>query len=236
METGSTIRRAATLIAARDGAEGGTEVLVLRRSDTSRFLPGYVVFPGGAVDAADDALAERVFGDASQAPRAAAIRELIEETGLAVTARGLEPVVAGGDAAAIAAVAQAPPSISALRQVAHWIAPENVPVRFDARYFAVAASRGVEPVADAVEAAAAWWADPRELLARWSRDEERLYWPTMKTVEAFAACTSVPELLALQIPDNEPEPGDEESMPRSTFYQSDEEWEQARRAASRGEG
>jgi recombination protein RecT len=209
-------------------------VLVLRRSDTSRFLPGYVVFPGGAVDPEDGALAERLFGDAGEAPRAAAIRELIEETGLAVTARGLEPVAEGGDAAAIAAVAKAPPPTTALRQVAHWIAPEDVPVRFDARYFAVEATRGVEPVADAVEAAAAWWADPRELLERWSRDEEKLYWPTMKTVEALAACADVAELLALKIPDREPEPGDEDRMPRSTFYQSDEEWEQAKRSSSTG--
>ena len=131
-------------------------------------------------------------------------------------------------------MAKAPPPTTALRQVAHWIAPEDVPVRFDARYFAVEATRGVEPVADAVEAAAAWWADPRELLERWARDEEKLYWPTMKTVEALAACVDVPDLLALQIPDREPEPGDEDRMPRSTFYQSDEEWEQAKRSSSTG--
>jgi 8-oxo-dGTP pyrophosphatase MutT (NUDIX family) len=49
-------------------------VLVIRRSARHRFLPGYVVFPGGAVDAEDDGLGQEWFGDASQAVRACAGR------------------------------------------------------------------------------------------------------------------------------------------------------------------
>ena len=41
------IRKAASVIAVRDAADG-PEVLVVERSAASRFLPGYVVFPGGA--------------------------------------------------------------------------------------------------------------------------------------------------------------------------------------------
>jgi 8-oxo-dGTP pyrophosphatase MutT (NUDIX family) len=229
-----TIRRAATIVAARSGPAGGIEVLVLRRSDESRFLPGYVVFPGGAVDPDDDALARRLFGegDDEHAARAAAIRELMEETGLAITGGGLE-AAGPDDVATLGRIAGDPPRADALRQIAHWIAPEDVPVRFDARYFAVEAPRGVEPVPDAVEAAAAWWANPRDLLDRWAEDGEKLYWPTMKTIEALAACPDVAALLALDIPQQEPEPGDEERMPRSTFYQSDEEWRQAVRERAR---
>ncbi|MEX0990402.1 MAG: NUDIX domain-containing protein [Actinomycetota bacterium] len=237
MSGADVMRRAATLVAARPGPKAGVEVLVLRRSDRSRFLPGYVVFPGGAVDPEDEALAVAWFGSGSrpeQVARAAAIRELIEETGLAVTSRGLEAARGGSDVAALRAVTLDPPAPVALRQIAHWVAPEDVPVRFDARYFAVDAPRGVEPVPDAVEAAAAWWADPRELLERWAADGEKLYWPTMKTVQALAACEDVGALLALDIPQHEPEPGDEERMPRSTFYQSDAEFEQARRASVEG--
>jgi len=58
-----SIRKAAAVIAVRDGA-GGPEVLVLERSAGSRFLPGYVAFPGGATDAEDAAHAERWFGSA----------------------------------------------------------------------------------------------------------------------------------------------------------------------------
>ena len=45
-------RAAATLALLREGG-GGLEVLLLRRSHRSRFLPGAYVFPGGRVDAED---------------------------------------------------------------------------------------------------------------------------------------------------------------------------------------
>ena len=46
------IREAASAVVARD-AEEGLEVLVLERSAASRFLPGYVAFPGGSTDEED---------------------------------------------------------------------------------------------------------------------------------------------------------------------------------------
>jgi recombination protein RecT len=192
-------RPAATLIAARD-ADSGIEVLVLKRSSASRFLPGYVVFPGGAVDAGDAELARRWFGDPEQATRACAIRELAEETGLALTSHGLRPHADG-------AVDAAPPAAETLRQISHWIAPEEVPVRFDARFFAVPGSIGVEPTADRAEAEHAWWADPRALLAEYHAGTTSLYWPTFKTMEALARCSTVEEVLGLDVPQDD---GDEE--------------------------
>jgi len=47
-----TIRPAATLVLARDG-EQGVEVLLLQRTHQAVFMPGFYVFPGGAVDAND---------------------------------------------------------------------------------------------------------------------------------------------------------------------------------------
>src|SRR3954470_20914585 len=78
------IRRAASAVCVRP-ASSGFEVLVVERSAASRFLPGYIAFPGGAVDADDEARAERWLGDGSRAPRAAAVRELAEEVGLTLT-------------------------------------------------------------------------------------------------------------------------------------------------------
>ena len=72
------IRRAASVVCVRADGDGEPEVLVVRRSPESRFLPGYVAFPGGAVDAGDAAHAERWFGDPALAPRAAAVRELLK--------------------------------------------------------------------------------------------------------------------------------------------------------------
>ncbi|MFL5767999.1 MAG: NUDIX hydrolase [Actinomycetota bacterium] len=188
-------RPAATVIAARD-ADDGIEVLVLRRSAGSRFLPGYVVFPGGAVDAGDAELARRWFRDSEEATRACAVRELAEETGLALTSSGLR-------AHSGATIDEAPPAAEALRQISHWIAPEEVPVRFDARFFALSASRGVEPTADGAEAEHAWWADPRALLREYEEGTTSLYWPTFKLTEALARCSSVEDVLALDVPQDD---------------------------------
>jgi len=50
------IREAATVLVVRDG-DRGPEVLMLRRTDAAVFSPGAHVFPGGAVDDDDRALA-----------------------------------------------------------------------------------------------------------------------------------------------------------------------------------
>jgi len=194
----------------------GPEVLVVERSSASRFLPGYVAFPGGAVDAEDSGLAARWFGDPADAARAAAIRELIEEANVAITGSGARRVTASD---ALACVDAEPPRREAFHEIAHWVAPEDVPVRFDARFFAVAVDRGVEPVADGGETAAAWWMSPRTLLDEWSRSARKLYWPTWLTMHELARCDSVEALLSLRMETREP--GDDElaTMPPSVFWQ-----------------
>src|SRR5215208_1999576 len=71
-------RPAASLILLRRGgkhAERGVQVLLVRRSEEARFMPGVWVFPGGRVDAADT-------GDEEAAHMACAARELHEEAGI----------------------------------------------------------------------------------------------------------------------------------------------------------
>ena len=189
---------------------------MLRRGGESRFLPGYVVFPGGAVDADDAERAARWFGTTEEAARAAAVRELAEEAGLVVTRWGIDRAP---ELRPLSPVDDAPPTTEGVPQISHWVAPESVPVRFDARYFAVAAPPGIDPRPDGREAAEAWWANPGELMDGWTTGTVRLYWPTMKTMEALARCASVEEILALVIPQQEPDPSDEAAMPRSTFSQ-----------------
>jgi 8-oxo-dGTP pyrophosphatase MutT (NUDIX family) len=208
------IRKAASVIAARDGRQG-PEVLVLERSGASRFLPGYVAFPGGAADGEDARLAERWFGASEEAPRACAVRELLEEVGLALTASGLRSAPHG----VLDLVAADPPRAEQLPQIAHWVAPEDVPVRFDARYFAVAAGPEVEPEADGAEVARAWWVSPRALLEDWELGGRKLYWPTYFTMTRLASCGTVEELLALRFETREPDAADVERLPRSTFWQ-----------------
>ncbi|MCA9736835.1 MAG: NUDIX domain-containing protein, partial [Gemmatimonadetes bacterium] len=104
-------RPAATVVLVRDRADG-PEVLLLRRTRSSGFVPGAWVFPGGRVDAGDavpDLLArldgldgaeaarrlglerEATPGPAAVAYYLAALREAFEETGILVGHRAGEP-------------------------------------------------------------------------------------------------------------------------------------------------
>jgi 8-oxo-dGTP pyrophosphatase MutT (NUDIX family) len=67
-------RQAASVIVLRGGAET-LELLLVQRTPHARFMGGFWVFPGGAVDAHEGE------GDASH--RLAAVRELEEEAGIA---------------------------------------------------------------------------------------------------------------------------------------------------------
>jgi 8-oxo-dGTP pyrophosphatase MutT (NUDIX family) len=69
----TTPRQSASVILLRDGTDG-LELLLVRRNPAQRFMGGYWVFPGGAVDAAE--------GEGDRAHRAAAVRELREEAGV----------------------------------------------------------------------------------------------------------------------------------------------------------
>lgn len=110
------IRPAATVMVLRDREPGALEVLLLRRSTGTEFVPGAHVFPGGAVDPRDSApeLIDRTSGlDAERASRRlgvdegglaywlAAVRETFEEAGLLLgaTAAGEDPWADPGRAA-----------------------------------------------------------------------------------------------------------------------------------------
>jgi 8-oxo-dGTP pyrophosphatase MutT (NUDIX family) len=187
------------------------EVLVVQRGAASRFLAGYVTFPGGAVDETDAELAVRWMGDPEQASRAAAVRELAEEVSLVLTAAGL---LTTGD---LSAVDASPPAVAQLPEIARWVAPESVAVRFDAPYFAVAAPGGLDPTPDGGETAAAWWTTPRQLVAEWQDGTRRLYWPTYFTVLHLLGCAGVDDLLALRFEAREPTTEEELTLPSSVF-------------------
>lgn len=77
----STPRPAASIVLLRRGgrhSQRALEVLMLRRSEKARFMPGVWVFPGGSLDAAD--------GADEAGLRACAVRELAEEAGIELEA------------------------------------------------------------------------------------------------------------------------------------------------------
>lgn len=210
-----TIRSAASVIAISEGPEGPS-VLVVERSPQSRFLAGYLVFPGGAVDAADAELASLWFGSAAEASRVAAVRELAEETALGLTGEGLREV-AGTDP--LAASKASPPAAAQLTEMTHWVAPADVPVRFDARYYTVAASPGLRPTADGTESSRAWWAAPGDLMAAWDRGDAKLYWPTYYTMTQLARCEGMDELLGLRFVARDADDDEMDRLPRSVFWE-----------------
>jgi len=79
--TPSEPRPAASVVLLRRGGKHGDrelEVLLLKRSEEAKFMPGVWVFPGGAVDPAD--------GPEEAGFRACATRELAEEAGIELPA------------------------------------------------------------------------------------------------------------------------------------------------------
>jgi 8-oxo-dGTP pyrophosphatase MutT (NUDIX family) len=79
--TPSTPRPAASIVLLRRGgkhSQRALEVLLLKRSEEARFMPGVWVFPGGSLDPAD--------GADEAGLRACALRELAEEAGIELEA------------------------------------------------------------------------------------------------------------------------------------------------------
>ncbi len=145
------IRDAATIILVREDRDG-PRILMGQRGTRAVFMPSKFVFPGGALDPEDRALAEtlpvapeteRLLAvetppGQARALAVAAIRELWEETGLALGTP---------DPAAAALAPRAPvtlrpmleagirPDASSLRFVFRAVTPPGRPRRFDARFF-----------------------------------------------------------------------------------------------------
>jgi 8-oxo-dGTP pyrophosphatase MutT (NUDIX family) len=80
--------------------------------------------------------------------------------------------------------------------VAHWITPEESPIRFDTRFFAAVAPPGQEPAIDGQEIVAARWIAPAEAAAAARRREITLRLPTLKTLELLEGAPSAAAALA----------------------------------------
>ncbi len=139
------IRHAATILLIRRDASGRAAVLMGQRGEAAAFMPSKFVFPGGAVDAADAAIplagglnaacaARLADPPGAQALAVAAIRELWEETGLALATPGEWAGTVPEDWQGFAQLGLRPDA-RALRFVFRAITPPGRPRRFDARFF-----------------------------------------------------------------------------------------------------
>ena len=154
-------------------SDRGLELLLLRRGDGARFMPGVWVFAGGVVDAADRE------SDASPPPgcdaddwahRLCGARELGEEAGVEIDPATLVPW-------------------------SRWITPVVVPARFDTRFYVALAPPHTSPEPDGVEMDEARWFEPEAALRADERDEIELSFPTVRHLEELARFTSAEAVL-----------------------------------------
>lgn len=145
-------RNSATLILI-DRAESVPKVLLGRRHERHRFMPGKFVFPGGRVEPSDQKMARigslhksyvarlmRLVKRPSAAKAAgfalAAIRETYEETGLMLGVRSDGPMVAPPGPWEAFAKAGIVPDLGQIHFIARAITPPGRTLRFDSRFFA----------------------------------------------------------------------------------------------------
>ena len=145
-------------------------ILMGRRHDGHKFMPGKFVFPGGRVEASDrrmavsgalDAICEerltklvpRASAIRGRALALAAIRETFEETGLmfGTTGLGAPDTPADGPWAAFATHGIFP-DLESVTFVARAITPPGRPRRFDTRFFTVDASHVAHEIKDVITA------------------------------------------------------------------------------------
>jgi 8-oxo-dGTP pyrophosphatase MutT (NUDIX family) len=79
---------------------------------------------------------------------------------------------------------------------AHWITPEERPIRFDTRFFAAPMPAGQEAVADDHEIVDVKWLTPAEAFAALDRREISLRTPTQKNLALFGDAPTVTAALA----------------------------------------
>ena len=147
---------AATLILV-DRSGPAPKVLLGKRHQRHKFMPGRFVFPGGRVDPIDRVMPvarplnphaqanlmkhlQRASAAKAQAFALASIRETFEETGLLVGARSNEVANVPGGPWTAFAEAKILPDLAELHFIGRAITPPGRPRRFDARFFTTDAS------------------------------------------------------------------------------------------------
>ncbi len=177
------IRQAASILVIDDRPD--LHVLIGRRRLSSGFVPGMVVFPGGAVDDTDRSPEARrivpsadidgVDTEAAAALLHAGLRETSEEVGLWV----------GGPT---------PVDPASIPHVGWWLTPLGAPRRYDTHFF-VARYGGGEVVPDRMELTDAWWERPGDVLRRIDTGDLDAIFPTIEFLKALARHESVESVL-----------------------------------------
>jgi 8-oxo-dGTP pyrophosphatase MutT (NUDIX family) len=78
----------------------------------------------------------------------------------------------------------------------HWITPVTVPRRYDTRFFLAIAPEHQVAMHDNTETVEHVWVRPQEALDRCAQEMFNMRFPTIKTLERFAACATTAALMA----------------------------------------
>ena len=187
---------AATLVIFRDRPDGPPELLMVERAKAMAFAGGAMVFPGGRIDPGDHAFGTQ----ADAAARVAAIRETIEEAGLAI---GVTPVPTAAQVAAIrqrlhageaftTILAEAGLSLDldSLVPFARWL-PAHAHMRiFDTLFFLARAPENAVATVDATENVRLTWTTAAVLLAEADEGRATIIYPTRRNLERLAQFAS----------------------------------------------
>ncbi|MEO0698577.1 MAG: NUDIX domain-containing protein [Pseudomonadota bacterium] len=205
---------AATIIIYRACPEGGApQVLMTVRSRSMAFAGGMAVFPGGRVDPADFALAETVAADSGlsldeAAHQIAAVRETLEETGLAL---GLKGDITAETAKAAREMLEETKTLTPVLDAFGWtldldqIVPfarwypknENLARVYDTRFYLADLGTGaVEISVDNSENTRLFWISAQGALDLAETGEIKLIFPTRRNLERLALFSSFEEARA----------------------------------------
>lgn len=207
---------AATIIIFRNAPDGGApEVLMTVRSRTMTFAGGMAVFPGGRVDPADFELGTTVAANsdssidtAEAAHQIAAIRETLEETGLAL---GLSGDITADKAASARAMLEDKGALVPVLEAYGWsldldqITPfarwfpknENISRVYDTRFYLADLGTGAVDVAvDNTENTRLFWTSAQGALDMAETGEIKLIFPTRRNLERLALFASYEEARA----------------------------------------
>jgi 8-oxo-dGTP pyrophosphatase MutT (NUDIX family) len=88
------------------------------------------------------------------------------------------------------------PATDTLSYFAHWITPEVLPIRFDARFFVAAAPSGQEASPDGKETVEARWISPQDALEEHRKGRLKLAPPTFHSLSEMVEFRTVDEAIA----------------------------------------
>jgi 8-oxo-dGTP pyrophosphatase MutT (NUDIX family) len=170
------------------------------------FAAGAIVFPGGRVDPLDRTMAA-AYGRPDEAAKVTAIRETIEETGVAAAVHGLaneriglelqQALHEGANFAELLSHHGLQLDLESLTAFARWMPAFKQPRKFDTLFYLVSAPPGDwHPRPQEGECVAAEWASPSALLDRIDRGEANAIFPTKRNLERLAQHGSLESALS----------------------------------------